>query len=126
MGEAGGASVAQAPDSAQASDIIKPAIEYQADNFRDPFQKYAIEPKVKVNQGQADKDLDKTDSEFINSLNVQGIILGGRFPQAIVNDTVVKVGDTVGGARIIGITKKGISLLMHNRVYTANTQGGER
>lgn len=126
IGEAGSAALEQDPDPAKAADIVRPVIEYQADNFRDPFQKYVVESKVKIDPGRADKDLEKTDSEFINNLNVQGIVLGGRFPQAIVNDAVVKVGDTVGEARIIGITKKGISLSLHNHIYTANIQGGKK
>lgn len=110
----------------QAPVLMPPVADYQAENFRDPFQKYAIESKTRLKDDQPVKNLEQSDMDFINSLIVQGIILGGRFPQAIIDNNVVKVGDTLQDARIVAIGKEGVSLLLHNRIYTVTTQGGNQ
>ena len=43
-------------------------------------------------------------------LRVQGIIWGGDKPSAIINDTVVEVGDTVNGVVVKSIQKGGINV----------------
>jgi hypothetical protein len=50
-------------------------------------------------------------------LIVQGLIWGGSFPQAIVNNKIVKVGDTVDGANVTAIDKDGVTVLFQEREY---------
>ncbi|MDI6605996.1 MAG: hypothetical protein QME65_02490 [Candidatus Omnitrophota bacterium] len=106
------------------SDIVRPAVEYEAEDFRDPFQKPSVESKTVVGKEESYSESEQRAAEFLNSLQVQGIILGGRFPQAIVNNNVIKVGDRVGEARIIGITKAGISIFLYNRIYNISSPAG--
>jgi hypothetical protein len=54
-------------------------------------------------------------------LKVQGVIWGGNFPQAIVNNKVLKVGDTVEGVEIKSIDKKGITVLFEGSESTISS-----
>ncbi|MFH0762388.1 MAG: hypothetical protein V1925_00675 [Candidatus Omnitrophota bacterium] len=110
-------------------DILRPAVEYRAEDLQDPFQKPSLGTKGEVSGWERPSDeLEKSAAQFISTLQLQGIILGGRFPQAIINNSVVKVGDTIGEARIINITKAGVSLFLRNRTYNLSSpaSGGAR
>ncbi len=95
--------------------ILRPVVNYQSQEYRDPFQKYQDEERAR-DGGPARTEEDA--SSIAASMQIQGIIWGGRFPQAIVNNKVVKVGDSVGETRIIEIKKDGITVLINNRNYT--------
>jgi|GEM_PF-1080829 len=97
-------------------DITRPVVEYQAGDLRDPFQGYLELDKEKGRQPK-EKGAGQAAESFINSLQLQGVIWGGRFPQAIINEKVVKVGDTLGEARIVEINKEGVSLFLDDRIY---------
>jgi hypothetical protein len=112
------------PGASQEEEIVRPAVEYTAKDFRDPFKKYYLESKPVVDDTQSLSEAEQKAAEFINTLHVQGIILGGRFPQAIVNDNVIRVGDAIGEARVVGITKAGVSLFLHNRTYNISSPAG--
>jgi len=91
--------------------IVRPKVEYKAGDLKDPFQRYK-EEKIPPGAQQKESGLSTPPS-----LTVQGIIWGGRFPQAIINNKVVKVGDTIEGARVISIDKEGITLLFEGMQY---------
>ena len=106
---------AQAKSPEQAPEIIvRPDIEYASENLRDPFRGF-IEERV-----TAVKEEEKAEIP-LPSLNVQGIIWGGKFPQAIINHRVVKVEDTIEGARIIDINKDGVTVFFNNRKYNLSS-----
>ena len=88
--------------------VSRPVVEYKSGNLRDPFRPLTAAKKMMAEQDKK-VDLMKAGSDLGN-LKVQGIIWGGRFPQAIVNNRVVTVGDTIDGAEILGIDKNGITL----------------
>ena len=94
--------------------ISRPVVNYQAQKYRDPFQRYS-EEKAAVAGGQRPS---QDASAIVNAMRVQGIIWGGRFPQAIIDDKVVKTGDSIGEARITEIKKDGITVLIKDRNYT--------
>ncbi len=50
-------------------------------------------------------------------LVIQGLLWGGEFPQAIINNKVVKIGDTIEEARIVEINKNGVILLFAGRKF---------
>jgi hypothetical protein len=83
-------------------------IEYKAENLTDPFQ----EEKIEI-----EKEPQTEEVKPLPPLTIQGIIWGGAFPQAIINNKVVKIGDTIGEVRIIDISKNGISVLFGNHKY---------
>jgi len=61
------------------------------------------------------------------SLTVKGIIWGTSAPQAIVNDTVVSVGDVISGATIEGIAKSGVTVSFQGVEYEISSpaEGGQ-
>lgn len=84
-------------------------IEYKAEGLKDPFQEEKIEikeePEVQI------------ETKPLPGLQIQGIVWGGAFPQAIINNKVVKIGDTIDQLQIIDIAKSGIIVLFENRKY---------
>jgi len=88
--------------------IARPVVEYKSGALRDPFQSVVTSEEKKVTlEGKVDLMQPGSD---LGNLKVQGIIWGGRIPQAIINDKVLTVGDTIEGAEILSIDKKGITL----------------
>jgi type II secretory pathway component PulC len=90
--------------------ITRPKVEYKASGSRDPFTGIAIEENI--------KDIVSDVSSPPPDLKVQGIIWGGRLPQAIINNKVLKVGDTVQNAKVINIGKDGVTVLFGGRNFT--------
>lgn len=101
--------------------ITRPSVEYRAEEegIRDPFKGLSVETPVE--QG---KEIN-TEQEQLPSLAVQGVIWGGRFPQAIINNRVVKAGDTLEGesVRVLDIDNNGIVVLFNGRQYTLPAPG---
>jgi len=104
------------PKTAKATETMAPEgyqeankIEYKSEDLRDPFQEEKIEikeePEVQI------------ETKPLPSLQIQGIVWGGGFPQAIINNKVVKVGDTIEGVRITDINKSGVTVFFGNRQY---------
>lgn len=96
---------AAAPEAQQQEDKI----EYKSEYLRDPFQEEEMGTKEGPQEEQEAKPLP--------ALSVQGIVWGGILPQAIINNKVLRVGDTIEGARITGIDKNGVTLFFDNRQY---------
>jgi len=85
---------------------LRPRIEYQAKNLRDPFQGLKITGSTVAVAKAAPP-----------ALTIQGIVWGGSLPQAIINNKVVKIGDTIEEARIIDINKDGVTIFFGGRQY---------
>jgi len=94
----------KAKESAGDGAISRPLVEYKSGNLRDPFRPLMPAKEIKAAEGK------KADLIKAGNLKVQGIIWGGNFPQAIINNRVVTVGDTIEGAEILSIDKNGITL----------------
>ncbi|MEK6727645.1 MAG: hypothetical protein AABY28_03085 [Candidatus Omnitrophota bacterium] len=97
--------------------IIRPNIEYKAAGLRDPFEG----PSVKKSEDKERAAEPKVSSVTPPDLIVQGLIWGGNIPQAIINDKVIKAGDTIQGAKIISITKDGVSVLFEGMQYSLSS-----
>lgn len=95
------------PIQGQAAEPDK--IEYKAEDSRDPFQ----EEKIEIEEAL------ETDIEAkpLPNLEVQGIVWGGAFPQAIINNKVVKIGDRIDEVKVIDIAKSRVTVLFENRKY---------
>ena len=84
-------------------------IEYKSEDLRDPFQEEKIEIK---GEPQA-----QVETKPLPSLQIQGIVWGGSILQAIINNKVVRVGDTIEGVRITDINKSGVNVFFENQQY---------
>lgn len=101
--------------------IARPVVEYKSGKLRDPFQPVVTSEEKKVTP---DKKVDLKQPRFdFGKLKVQGIIWGGRIPQAIINDQVLTVGDTIEGAEILNIDKKGITLSSNGALNNLTVSG---
>ena len=92
--------------------LIKTELRYTASELRDPFKDNLNETQEAA-KGAGAEEVAKT----LPTFSVQGIIWGGNLPQAIIDDAVVKVGDTIKESKVIAIDKEGITLLYYGREY---------
>jgi len=108
--------------------ISRPVVEYKSGALRDPFQPAMEKKEEKVVQEVQQKQEKKIDliqpGSDIGNLKVQGIIWGGRIPQAIINDQVFNVGDTIEGIEILNIDKNGITLSSGGALNNLPVLGG--
>ncbi len=93
--------------------IVRPKIEYDAQGLRDPFKGAVREEKVAPEETR----VPETQENPPPQLTIQGIIWGGPFPLGIINNKVLKVGDTIDGARIISIDKEGVTIFFEGMQY---------
>jgi len=94
---------------------LRPALEYDADGYRDPFLR--DERGERGVSGIEEKKL-AAKTVSLASLNIQGVIWGGVFPGAIINNKVVKIGDNIEGMQITQINKDGVTLSYGNGLHT--------
>ncbi len=112
--------------------IVKPNVEYKAEDLRDPFQcPFAPEEAPLAGPGPGVS----LAPEAPPSLEIQGIIWGGDFPQAIINNKVVKIGDTIEDVQIRDINQSGVIVASGDYTYNLPSpaqkqekehQGGEK
>lgn len=105
------------PTSSESEVTTRPNLEYKADGLRDPFEGYIAKKEERKVSEVPTQEV----SVSPPTLTVQGIIWGGLFPQAIINNKVVKVGDTIEGAQIMDIKKEGIVVSFKNRQYNLSS-----
>lgn len=91
-------------------EAIRPEIKYSGEGLKDPFLPLVREKKIEtmpvVRQEETVKELPP--------LTVQGLIWGGAFPQAIINNKVVRAGDSIGEVRVKTIDDEGVVVLFAN------------
>ena len=98
--------------------LLKPNIvEYKSGNMRDPFYQ---EKKPEVIKKIEEVPVEK---KPLPALKIQGMVWGGDFPQAIINNKVVKIGDTIEGASIVQINKEGVVILFEKQKYSLPSPG---
>jgi len=103
------AAEATAPEGSQEANKI----EYKSEGLRDPFQEEQIEIK--------EQPQEQIEAKPLPHLEIQGMVWGGSFPQAIINNKVMRVGDTIEGVRITDINKNGVNVFFDNRQYNLST-----
>ena len=94
-------------------------IEYKSGGLRDPFQEENVEIELIKPQEE------EAQAMPLPALEIEGIVWGGRFAQAIINHKVLKIGDTIEGARVINIVKEGITVLFNNRQYNLSSPASQ-
>ncbi len=87
--------------------MAEASVEYKGEQYRDPFRDYL--PKADLERGKFQKQL--------GNIKVTGLIWNTDLPLAIINGKVCKIGDSVGGAKVIDINKKGVFLDFHGEIY---------
>jgi hypothetical protein len=105
-------------DTAGISIIERPRIEYKAKGLRNPFQQpvSSIEDKpVNAEESVAAQPVS------LPLLNVQGVIWQGNPKQAIINNRVMKVGDSLEDVEVIEISKEGVTVLYAGVQYHIST-----
>jgi len=111
--------------------IVRPIIEYSSGDLRDPFIdlfQLSIENEQKEKEMKnirVPKEVTKTQEPLpsLEKFKVQGVIWGGKFPQAIINNKVLGVGDSIDGVEIVNIEKKGITLNLAGRAFNLAPPG---
>ncbi len=98
-----------------ANPLRQEKVEYKAEDLDDPFvggqeiKEPVIEEKVEVRP--------------LPPLTIQGLIWGGNFPQVILNNKVLRVGDTIDEVRIMDINKEGVVLSFDGQQYNLTSPG---
>ncbi|MFA5144980.1 MAG: hypothetical protein WC723_03125 [Candidatus Omnitrophota bacterium] len=110
---------AQAEKPSVAGRIERPVVEYKAQGLRDPFRSPSTGGDDSRQAKQSEKPVHPGGAveQQLPSLVVQGLIWGGDFPQAIINNKVLKIGDVIGGARVTSIDKDGVSVYFAEKQY---------
>jgi len=101
---------------------LRTRVEYKAENLKDPFAPVKMKEEVKQ-QAQVEKKEQVALPLPPPKLEIQGVVWGGYFPQAIINKKVVKIGDLIEGARITEINKNGVCILFDNQQYNLASPG---
>lgn len=117
FGRAGSLFLVYADDEA-----IAPQVSYTAKEYLSPF-KLALPEKIEQAQ-PIYPVLDNIEAPPVFEL--QGIVWGGRYPQAIINNSVVKAGGRIGGAEVLAINKDKVELLYQDKVIIISSQEAEK
>lgn len=98
-----------APAIAQASDPVAGEPAYAAQELRDPMKSLLPHaPPVSTVQAAAPKS--PVRAAVMPALQVRGILWGGAQAQAIINDNVYRVGDSVSGLTILAIDRNSVTV----------------
>ena len=111
--------------------ISRPEIEYSSGDLRDPFRDLfeleMLKAKKEKEEQNIQEPVDSTEPQkplpSLDKIKVQGVMWGGKFPQAIINNKILGVGDSVEGGVIVSIEKKGITLNFSGRIAILDIPG---
>ena len=95
--------------------------EYTAQGLRDPFSSLIPEEVIEIEEIPISEL-----RVFLPEFNIEGLVWGTPHPQAIIEGKVVKIGDTIEGAKIISISKSGIEIIYEGRIFSFPPPGLER
>ncbi len=113
--------LAQAVETVSEEVIVRPIVEYKSGKLRDPFKTYLVKEEPRpLPQEELNLALPVLD---LNQFQVQGMIWGVKIPQAIINNKVLTIGDSIEGAEILSIEKKGITLSYGGSIFDLGAPG---
>lgn len=114
-----GACVTHGQDRDEKSDdVLVTPVAYTSEGLRDPFEGYVIQ-EVKLDYVAPPEEGDVV----LPALKISGITWGSSFPQAIINDKVVRAGDTVDQVQVVSIAKEGLVFLYKNKQFILPAPG---
>ncbi|OGX45182.1 MAG: hypothetical protein A3G38_04740 [Omnitrophica WOR_2 bacterium RIFCSPLOWO2_12_FULL_51_8] len=93
--------------------IERPRVKFDEEAYRDPFK----EPVIKIQDAAAPQETQKKQIP-LPALTLQGLIWGGIFPQAIINNKVLKIGDIIERARVTNISKDGVVVFFEGEQFS--------
>lgn len=94
-------------------------VQYTADTLRDPFESWL--PKE-----ASGKEIQVLKTEIkLPDFKIQGVVLHHTKPTAIINNQVVKVGDTINEVKIIDIKKEGIDIIYQGQIFNIPSPSSE-
>jgi hypothetical protein len=107
--------------------------EFNVRDFRDPFESWlpkAIKKRVidkwgeiaVIDENDESSDLAYKEEVIPPEFFISGLIWNTDFPQAIINDKVVGIGDVVEDAEILDITKDGIKIQYQGEEFFVTPQ----
>ena len=111
-------------------DSIRPKVEYITEGSREPFQDYFSKKKPVTEMPEAEITVEDEVAAVpeepepppsLPSLTVQGIIWGGSVPCAIINNKVLKRGDSIEEVELIKIEKESIEVLYQGWNYSLSS-----
>lgn len=108
--------VEQQKKEAPAPLFERPVMKYDAANGRDPFLSYFS----KKSNDPVAPEIIKNDNIPVTlpKMTLQGLILGSALKQAIINNKVFKIGDTMDGVKILDINSNGVTLFYKSKQFT--------
>ncbi len=59
-------------------------------------------------------------------LTINGLVWNSEFPQAIVNNQIVKLGDTIEGVTVVGIHREGIDITFEGAQFTISKDANDQ
>ena len=74
---------------------------------KDPLRNIFAQFLKRLRKAVPEKEIEKLP---IPDLNIEGLIWNSDMPQAIINGSVIKIGDYIEGVRVVEIDKKGITI----------------
>jgi hypothetical protein len=99
-------------------DALITPVAYTSQDRRDPFEPYVIEePQPGPIEPVEEEEVP------LPPLKISGITWGSSFPQAIINDKVVKAGEMIGQVKVVSIAKEGLVFLFRNKQYVLPAPG---
>lgn len=113
--------------------------EYTSSGLRDPFENWLPRPEPLPLAPEEPSAAPVAAVEAPKAqvappeIALEGIVAGGPRPQAVIQGKIVRVGDTISGARIAKITKEGIEVMFEGETFmipapsraVKTTQGGK-
>lgn len=91
-------------------------IEYNASNLKNPFKSY-LPKRVERQSTQSAAVEPAYQASNPPNVIVQGMVWDSEKPQAIINNKVLRVGDSIDGAEVTDIKKEGVSLKHGGIIY---------
>lgn len=99
-------------------------VSFEPGSFRNPFKPLLPEKKI---EDKTPRVIKQEPEVAINApdINIQGVVWGGKFPQAIINGSVLKEGDTLAGKdqiTILQIRQEEIVVLYKGKVFNLSAK----
>jgi hypothetical protein len=98
--------------SAETLPAVEPADAYTPDPFDLPG---SLQDILVMGDDRLEEKMDAQTEEALPKIEISGIVWGADSPTAFINEGSYKIGDTVDGAKIVAIDKKGVSFLYKDK-----------
>jgi hypothetical protein len=117
------------------ADFLRPRVEFLASKARDIFKNFIDDeeepedtqnPDVNKVPRTGDPEVGVEPPVIPPQLTVQGMVWGSAIPQVIMNNKILKVGDSIEGAKIVSIDEEGINISFRKKTFKINSPSGPK